>query len=821
MVTAIVVARRHRPRSERRSDCARRGFFVSGYFQWVGVGILICTQFFTVGVSHAEPAAAGKAARVLGRTKDALDRPLADVHLKLEAADGRTVGETTSGSDGGFRFENVPPGVYSVEGDKADFENATAIVTVHEGVDSSTDLVLASHSPLDLSVVGKKLDQARNQITPSIGSSVTTITNDAIQAQPQGENAQFNQVLLNAPGVAQDSFGQLHIRGEHANAQYRFNGVLLPEGITGFGQVVDSRFIDQVSLLTGALPAQYGFRTTGVIELQTKSGAYEPGGTVGVYGGSHNTINPSLEYGGSTGPWTYYFAGDFLYSGLGTQNFGIEAAAEGLSPIHGRNNQTRGFGYLSYLLDPTTRISFITGNYLGNFNIPNRPDQPPIFNVNGASLGNYDSRNLNETQSEWTSYAFLNLQKSIDNLDFQVSYFTRYTEVNFHPDPIGDIIFTGVASHGIRTDFVNGVQGDGSYRLTESHTLRGGFFFQNEHAIADNSVSVLPVDSTGAQTSIIPVTIGDDSSIVGQRYGVYLQDEWRIVPQLTLNFGARYDREASFIHTGQISPRINVVYKPWEGTTIHAGYARYFTPPPLELVPTSSITKFIGTTNEPEVKLDATVRPERAHYFDVGVNQQVIPGLQLGADAYYKRDSNLIDEGQFGNALIFSIFNYAQGYQYGTELTGSYQLGDFTAFANAAYAVARGQDIVSSQFEFSQDELNYIRTHFIYLDHDQRYTTSLGVSYLWQDTRFSAGLLTGSGLRAGFANTQKLDNYATVNLGVSHRLSLGGLKPLTLRFDIVNLFDRNYEIRTGTGVGVGAPQFGARRSYYVGFSQQF
>jgi len=42
-----------------------------------------------------------------------------------------------------------------------------------------------------------------------------------------------------------------------------------------------------------------------------------------------------------------------------------------------------------------------------------------------------------------------------------------------------------------------------------------------------------------------------------------------------------------------------------------------------------------------------------------------------------------------------------------------------------------------------------------------------------------------------------------------------------VRFDIVNLFDRNYEIRTGTGVGVGAPQFGARRSYYVGFSKEF
>ncbi|HME71678.1 MAG TPA: TonB-dependent receptor [Myxococcota bacterium] len=790
-----------------------------GLFRSFGVGVLICTQFFVGDATHAEAAAGGKSARLSGRTKDALDRPLSDVHLRLEAADGRTVAETTSGPDGSFQFESVPPGVYSVQGDKADFEAATAIVTVREGADSSADLVLASHNPLDVSVVARKLDEARNKITPSTGSSVYEITNDAIQAQPQGESAQFNQVLLQAPGVAQDSFGQVHVRGDHANLQYRFNGVLLPEGITGFGQVVDSRFIDHVSLITGALPAQYGYRTAGVIELQTKSGAYEPGGTVGVYGGSHNTIESSLEYGGSTGQLSYYVAGDFLYSGLGTQNYGIEAAAPGLNPIHDRNDQTKAFAYVSDLLDPTTRISFITGNYLGDFNIPNIPGQAPSFTVNGIST--FNSKNLNETQSEWTSYAFLALQKSIGDLDFQVSYFTRYTKVNFHPDPVGDVIFTGVASHDIRTDFVNGLQGDGSYKLAESHTLRGGFFFQNEHAISNNDVTVLPVDSAGAQTSDIPFSIGDGSSIVGYRYGLYLQDEWQISPKLTLNFGTRWDHEASFIHTGQISPRINVVYKPWEGTTIHAGYARYFTPPPLELVPTSSITKFNGTTNEPEVKLDATVRPERSHYLDVGVIQQVIPGLQLGADAYYKRASNLIDEGQFGNALIFSIFNYAQGYVYGTELTGSYQVGDFTAYANLAYSVARGQDIVSSQFEFSQDELNYIRTHYIYLDHDQRYTTSLGVSYLWQGTRFSADMLTGSGLRAGFANTQKLDNYETVNLGVSHRFTVEGFKPVTVRFDIVNLFDRNYELRTGTGVGVGAPQFGARRSYYVGFSKEF
>ena len=72
------------------------------------------------------------------------------------------------------------------------------------------------------------------------------------------------------PGVAQDSFGQIHVRGEHANVQFRINGVQLPEGLSVFGQALETRFANSISLLTGALPAQYGFQTAGVLDIQTR-----------------------------------------------------------------------------------------------------------------------------------------------------------------------------------------------------------------------------------------------------------------------------------------------------------------------------------------------------------------------------------------------------------------------------------------------------------------------------------------------------------------------------------------------------------------------
>jgi len=44
---------------------------------------------------------------------------------------------------------------------------------------------------------------------------------------------------------------------------------------------------------------------------------------------------------------------------------------------------------------------------------------------------------------------------------------------------------------------------------------------------------------------------------------------------------------------------------------------------------------------------------------------------------------------------------------------------------------------------------------------------------------------------------------------------------VTLRLDVVNLFDHVYELRDGSGIGVFAPQFGPRRDFFVGFSQKF
>src|SRR5579862_6506638 len=117
----------------------------------------------------------------------------------------------------------------------------------------------------ELVVTAQHLDEARQQIQTKTGASTYTIDSQAISTAPGGENVELNQVILQAPDVVQDSFGQFHVRGEHAGLQYRINGIILPEGISVFGQTLDPRLIASVSLLTGALPAEYGLRSAGIV----------------------------------------------------------------------------------------------------------------------------------------------------------------------------------------------------------------------------------------------------------------------------------------------------------------------------------------------------------------------------------------------------------------------------------------------------------------------------------------------------------------------------------------------------------------------------
>jgi hypothetical protein len=724
-------------------------------------------------------------------------------------------------------------------------------------------------------------DTARSNVYTTIGTSSYSIGHDTIAALPQGTNTPVEKVLLQAPGVSQDSAasGLLHVRNDHANVAFRINGVLLPDGVTGFGSVLETGLIGNLSLVTGALPAEFGMRTVGIVDMTTRTDAFNNSGSVSVYGGSRGTFEPSFEYGGTFGgtcgagkspqpgmftkaaPSADCFAGvQYFFTGSYLQTTeGIENPLPSLNAIHDFSQQEKGFAYLSSFIDPSTRLSLIAGTAISRFQIPNVPGQPvgqmgnpPVSNVNGIT--NFDSSTLNENQTEVTHYGVLALQKSVNGFDGQLSYFTRYNELHFTPDVTGDLLLNGIASDITRRSYANGLQGDGSFQVNPAHTVRAGFTVSGEQAFVGNSsfVEACGPLCDGTDNTTIPEQIVDQSSKLGWLVGIYAQDEWKLTNQLTMNYGLRFDQMYQYTDANQLSPRVSFTYKPYQNTTFHIGYARYFTPPVLVEAAPANIHLFDGTTGAPPTgQPNDPVLPERSNYYDAGVTQKIPMGcnspstimftkapiashdcanLELSVDAYYKQATDLIDNGNFGQALVLSAFNYAKGETEGVEFSAKFTSGPFQAYGNLAVSQEKATDPVSNQYLFDnttpladlggQTLFQYLSTHWIYTDHTQIVTGSAGLSYLWQGTRFSTDMIYGSGLRTGDANISHEPAYAQFNTGVSHEFVGYTLTPFTLRFDVVNIFDTVYQLRSGTGIGVFAPQYGPRRGYYLGWSQK-
>jgi outer membrane receptor protein involved in Fe transport len=713
-------------------------------------------------------------------------------------------------------------------------------------------------------------DVARSNLYTTIGTTSDTLSNDTIQALPQGANAPVERVILQAPGVSQDSAasGLFHVRNDHANVQFRINGVMLPDGVTGFGSVLDTELIGSISLVTGALPAEYGLRSTGLLDITTRNDIFNNSGSISYYGGSRGTIEPSFEYGGTVGancPSTsaasgaakpsssvcfggvqYFLTGSYLQT-----TEGIENPLPTLNAIHDFSSQEKGFAYASTFIDPYTRLTLMAGTSTSNFQIPNVPGAPISSTlVPPLSLGTFNSAQLNENQYEDTQFGVLALQRSVNGFDGQLSYFTRYDALHFMPDPTGDLLLNGIASDISRQAYTNGIQGDASYLISPAHTLRMGFTVSSEHAWVDNT-SLVQNLATGATESI-----SDDSAKLGWLAGVYAQDEWKITDQLTMNAGLRFDQMWQYTDANQLSPRISFTYKPFANTTMHAGYARYFTPPVMVEAAPFTPALFDGTSGAASNDGNSPVLPERSHYFDAGIDQKIPFGcytpeeknctsLDLGLDAYYKIATDLIDNGTFGQALVLSAFNYAKGVVQGIEFSAKYHSGNFQAYGNLSVGQEKATDVVSNQYLFDNatplpdlgglTELQYIASHWIYTDHTQIVTGSAGAAYKfcgrpsyagenWWDTlcgtTVSADIIYGSGLRAGDANIGTEAPYAQFNTSIAHEFAMPDGKPLTVRFDVVNLFDTIYQLRSGTGIGVFAPQYGPRRGYFIGISKK-
>jgi outer membrane receptor protein involved in Fe transport len=680
---------------------------------------------------------------------------------------------------------------------------------------SPPDPMVTELPPVEVRGSGQSTPGPR--IDPGLGVTSHTIGPAEIATVPGGSNASISTVLQRLPGVVQDSYGEIHIRGEHGNAQYRINGFTLPEELEGFGQQLNTQFVRSATLLTGTLPAQYGLKLSGIVDITTKTGADLQGGEAGVYGGSFGTIRPYYSIGGTTGNLEYF--GNLTYE---RNNLGIENPTPSASALHDRTTQYSGFGGATYRIDDQSKLILLFGASNKQFQIPDTPGQSPQFTL--ANAPPIPSGALNENQNEQRYFAVLGYERHFDNLTIRPSLFYSYDRILYTPDAVGDLLYQGVAGRTLNQLSSFGPQLDATYALGDRHLIGFGGRVSFDGYNRRDSTLVFPTDTNGNQTSSTPATINDTDRKAGHTASVYLQDQWSVTPKLTVNYGLRYDNYYGYSKADQISPRVNAVYAVTADLSVHAGYARYFTPPGLEYITAATVARFANTTNAASAPNQTAPYPERAHYFDIGALQK-FGDLTVSLDGFYKLSRGGIDLGQFGNAVILVPFNYDHGHTYGAEVGLRYTHGPWDAGLSFSYVKARAIDITSNQTAFPANELAYIAAHTITLDHDQPFTVAINGGYRFNqdNTRVFGDFLLGSGLRYGFANFGTLDPHYTFNAGIEHRIPLNNpdAKVLKLRLDVTNILDQKAKLRDGSGVGIAAAQFLPRRGVFGTVAVEF
>jgi outer membrane receptor protein involved in Fe transport len=728
----------------------------------------------------------------------------------LQALSGVVIGQTRTDARGRFALNGIPQGTYVLLAKKKGFRVATRVIVVAKLAPIPISLVLKSEQSLTVAIEATRL-YPQNGLSAT-GAGKYTMTQRDIGGLAAGEATPLNEVLLQMPGVALDQNQEIHIRGEHAGVQYQMNGIMLPLDINNdptFTQLLNAYFVKSVSLIDGVLPAQYGYRTSGVIEIATKDGCEGVGNNFTILGGQRDTINPSFQMGGCRGDLSYYLTGVYLHS-----NLGLSSATPAPDPIHDVTDQGQGFAYLTYAVSPTMKLSLITGMTVATNQFPNVPGQTPVYMLKDVNPADYPSIAIDSSLDQQDYYGVLALNGVIgSNVDYQLAYSSHYNRENFNPDPTPDLIYQGVAPKIFTSDFSNSLQGDLTYRWG-SHSFQTGFYNGVYAVEGDDTSQVFPITAGVPQTT--PISIIANLNKINLIYGVYLQDTWQMTKKLSVNIGSRWDRTDGFVHDSQFSPTINFVYKLRDDTTLHAGFARNFQVPNFQNI-SSGITALSGTTGGvgPNISLSTKLEAETDYTWDAGYSHYLTPNLVITQDSYFRIDRGYIDEGQFGFVPLDAPFNYVRGYGAGIENSISYNLNNLALRGNLFVAREEVRGVATGQYNFPPvAQLQYIDRHYIVLDHTPLIGASGGVAYRWREYQFTFDGLFSSGLRGGFANQTQLPKVWQFNLSAERRFELPQIGPVNNRIILENIFDRTNLIRPATGIGVFQAAYGPRITVY-------
>ena len=667
--------------------------------------LLVALLFLSV------PALATIFGTVRGIVHDPQHRPVADATVTLKAKTSDYTQTMQTDTEGGFHFDAVPLGEYSVTVSQAGFVTQEQSVMVMSG--AAPILHFELRLPTQKQSVTVSADSA-----PSQAESVTptdVVSREEIEQTPGATRANSVAMITTYVPGAYVTHDQLHVRGGH-QVSWLIDGVPIPNTniASNLGPQIDPKDIDTVEMQRGSYAADFGDRTYGVFNVAPRTGFERNNEGEVVLGlGSFYQTDDQLSLGGHTNKLAYYASG----SGNRT-NLGLETPTSAV--IHDAANGYSGFGSLIYNLGSQDQLRWVTSLRRDFYQVPFDPNNPA--NAPGDFF-----RDSNRESDAFVAFSWVHTVNP--GLLVTASPFYHFNRADFESNAKD----FSTATTDNRSSKYAGGQTTLVYVKGRNNARAGIYGFGQQD---DELLGVIFNDASNSNFRA-PV------SAAGSLLALFAEEQFRATSWLTLNAGVRQTHFSGPLVENATSPRFGVAVRvPRLNWVFRAFYGDFYQAPPL-LTASGPVAQFVNSQNLSFIPLHG----ERDEESQFGVT---IPlrGWTVDADTFKTRAKNYFDHSNVGNSDIFFPLSIDGARIVGWELTiRSPRIKDRgQVYLTYSSQVAKGFGAINGGLtDFSAPG------GFFVLDHDQRNTLHFGGtlslplrSYMSTDVYYGSGFANGN-----------------------------------------------------------------------------
>ena len=595
--------------------------------------------YSVLGVSSFTPAFAesmGGAGTVEGFVTDPSGGAIFKAQVEISNAISGYRQQTATDATGSFRFSNVPPNPYHVQVTAPGFATFAQDVAVRTAVPISLKVPLALAGERTTVLVEAGGEHLLENV-PYAHNDVDRAAFSKLPAISPGSSLS-DAITLSSPGVAADSNGFFHPLGDHAQTTYSIDGQPISDQQNKqFSTQIPLNALQSMELITGAPIAEFGDKTSLVVNATTRSGlGQKPFGSFVAQYGSFGTVSEEASLGLGGAKTGNFLVVNALRSGrfLDTPEF---------RPIHAIGNNGTIFDRFDFQPTSSDWLHLNIFSARNWFQVPNTYDQP-----------NQDQRQRVLTYNVAPSY-----QHTFNaNTLLSLNTFFRRDRVNYYPsaDPFADTPAT-LAQDRHLTNW--GMKGDIAYAAGR-HNLKIGTQLMQTHLAENFSLGITEAVDPNVNPGLVPFDLTRGGTLFHftgkaniNEYAFYVQDSISL-GNLNVSGGLRIDRYDGLTTATGVQPRVGFSYqiKP-TGTVVRAAYSRTFETPYNENLVLSSSTGPGGlATNVFGAFASQPIQPGRRNQFNTGLQQRIGNFLLVDADYFWKYTDNAFDFGTLLNTPI-------------------------------------------------------------------------------------------------------------------------------------------------------------------------